>query len=167
MEIIEKGQSISIIAGQKFPFKKIFVDAGIVLILVWGVFSILVVYLSHPVREILPYFFAITLLFFITLVAGILIRQSRHYDEILINGEKRFIFAKGLWREQQTSFDNIKEFQVNKNRFRKGQFLYRLEAVLASGKPIRLIQDVPDKQSLRSFGRKIEKLVNKPLNISD
>ena len=87
MEIIEKGQSILIHAGQKFPFKKIFVDAGIVLILVWGVFSILVVYLSHPVREILPYFFAITFLLLIPLVAGILIRQSRHYDEILISGE--------------------------------------------------------------------------------
>ena len=163
MEIIEKGKSISIHAVQQFPFKKILVDAGIVVVFVWGVFFILVIFLSHDVGEILPYFIAITLLLLIPLVAGILIRQSRHYDEILINGERRFIFAKGLWRKQQTSFDDIKEFQVNKYRVRTGRFLYRLEAVLVSGKPLRLIQDVPDKQSLRSFGRKIEKLVDKPL----
>ena len=167
MEIIEKEKTISIIAGQQSPFKKILVDAGIVVVFVWGVFCILVIFLSHDVGEIFPYFIAITLLLLIPLVAGILIRQSRHYGEILINGEKRFIFARGLWREQQTSFDDIKEFQVNKYRFRKGQFLYRLDVVLASGKPLRLIRDVPDKQSLHSFGRKMEKFVNKPLNVSD
>ena len=167
MEIIEKGKTISIIAGQQFPFKKILVDAGIVIVFVWGVFCILVIFLSHDVGEILPYFIAITLLLLIPLVAGILIRQFRHYDEILINGEKRFIFAKGLWRKQQTSFDDIKEFQVNKYRFRKGQFLYRLEAVLASGKPLRLIRDVPDKVALCSLGNKAGDLANKPLSVSD
>ncbi|UCE52252.1 MAG: hypothetical protein JSV31_23790 [Desulfobacterales bacterium] len=167
MEIIEKGQSILIHAGHKLPFKKILVDAGIVVVFLWGIFCILVIFLSHDAGELLPYFMAITLLLIIPLVAGVLIRQSRHYGEILIHGEKKLIYAKGLWRNQQTPFDDIKEFQVNKYRVRTGRFLYRLEAALFSGKPIRLIQDVPDKQSLRSFGRKMEKLVNKPLNISD
>ena len=167
MEIIEKGHTISIHTSQPFPYKKILVDAGIVLVLVWGVFSILVIFLSYPVRVILPYFIAITLLLLIPLVSGVLIRQYRHYGEILINGENRLIVAKWLWRKQQISFDDIKEFQVKKYRYRKGLFLYRVEAILVSGKPLRLLQDVPDKQALRSFGRKIEKLVNKPLTISD
>jgi hypothetical protein len=163
MEIIEKGQTISIHAGKRFPFKKILVDAGIVVVFVWGVFCVLVIFLSHNAGGILPYFIAITLLLLIPLVAGILIKQSRQYVEILINIEEKLIFSKGLWRRERTSFDDIKEFQVNKYRYRKGLFLYRLEAVLASGKSLRLIQDVPDKQSLHSFGRKLEKFVDKPL----
>ena len=166
MEIFEKGESILIKAGQRFPFKKILIDAGIVVVFVWGVFCVLVIFLSHNAGEMLSYFIAITLLLLIPLAAGILIRQSRHYGEILINVEEKLIFAKGLWRKQQTSFDDIKEFQVNNYRYRKGLVLYRLEAVLASGKLLRMIQDVPDKQALRSFGRKIEKLVDKPLIVN-
>lgn len=163
MEIIEKGQTILIKAGQRFPFKKILVDAGIVVVFVWGVFGVLVIFLSHDAGGIFPYFIAITLLLLIPLVAGILIRQSRHYVEILIDVGEKLIFARGLWCKQQTSFNAIKAFQVNKYRYRKGLFLYRLEVVLASGKLLPLIQDVPDKQSLSSFGRKLEKLVDKPL----
>lgn len=163
MEIIEKGPTISINAGKRFPFKKMLVDAAIILILVWGVFSILVIYLSYPARVILPYFIAITLLLLIPFLIGVLIRQYRHYHEILIDGDKRHLSLKSLWRKQQVSFDAIKEFQVDKYRIKTGLFLYRLEAVPFSGKPLRLIQDVPDKQSLRSFGKKIEKLVDKPV----
>ena len=165
MEIIEQGQTISIDAGKQFPFKKILVDAGIAVVFVWGVFCVLVIFLSHDAGGLLPYFSAITLLLIIPLVAGVLIRHSRHYGEILIDGEKRHFSLKSLWRKQQVSFDDIKEFQVNKYSIKRGLFLYRLEAVLYAGKPLRLIQDVPDKQSLRSFGRKIEKLVNKPLSV--
>ena len=163
MEIIEKGHTISIHAGKRFPFKKIFVDAGIAVIFVWGVFCVLVIFLSHDAGRLLPYFIAITLLLTIPLAAGVLIRQSRHFGEILIDGEKRHLSLKSLWRKQQVSFDDIKEFQVDKYRIKTGLFLYRLEAVPFSGKPLRLIQDVPDKQSLRSLGKKIEKLVDKPL----
>lgn len=163
MEIIEKGQAISIHAGKRFPFKKILVDAGIAVIFVWGVFCVLVIFLSHDAGELLPYFIAITFLLTIPLAAGVLIRQSRHYGEILIDGEKRHLSLKSLWRKQQVSFDDVKEFQVDKYRIKTGLFLYRLEAVTFSGKPLRLIQDVPDKQSLRSLGKKIEKLVDKPL----
>jgi len=165
MEVVEKGQSLSINAGQKFPFKKILIDAGIMVFLIWGVFCILVIFLSHEVEALLPYFIAISLLLIIPLVAGILFRQSRHYADILINCEKRQIFAKGLWRNQQTSFGAVREFQVNQYRYRKSLILYRLEAVLDSGKSLKLIRDVPDKQALRSLGRKIEKLVNKPLRV--
>ena len=163
MEIIEKGPTISINAGKQFPFKKILVDAGIAVIFVWGVFCVLVIFLSHDAGGLFPYFIAITLLLIIPLAAGVLIRQSLHYGEILIDGEERHLSLKSLWRQRQVSFDDIKEFQVNKYRIKSGLFLYRLEAVPFSAKPLRLIQDVPDKQSLRSFGRKIEKLVDKPL----
>jgi len=163
MEIIEKGPIISINAGKRFPFKKLLVDAGIAIFFVWGVFYVLVIFLSHDAGGLLPYFIAITLLLIIPLAAGVLIRQSRHFGEILIDGEKRHLSLKSLWRKQQVSFDDIKEFQVDKYRIKTGLFLYRLEAVPFSGKPLRLIQDVPDKQSLRSFGKKIEKLVDKPL----
>ena len=163
MEIIEKGPTISINAGKRFPFKKLLTDAGIAIFFVWGVFYVLVIFLSHGAGELLPYFIAITLLLIIPLAAGVLIRHSRHYAEILIDGEKRHLSLLNLWREQQVSFDDIKEFQVNKYRTKPGLDLYRLEAVPFSGKPLRLIQDVPDEQSLRSFGKKIEQLVNKPL----
>lgn len=163
MEIIEKGHTISINAGKRFPFKKLLVDAGAAIFFVWGVFYVLVIFLSSDAGELLPYFIAITLLLIIPLAAGVLIRQSRHYRDILIDSEKRHLSLKSLWREQQVSFDDIKEFQVDKYRIKTGLFLYRLEAVPFSGKPLRLIQDVPDKQSLRSFGKKIEQLVDKPL----
>ncbi|CAB1063721.1 hypothetical protein D1BOALGB6SA_8505 [Olavius sp. associated proteobacterium Delta 1] len=165
MEIIEKGHTISINAGKRFPFKKILADAGIAVVFIWGVFYVLVIFLSNDAGELLPYFIAISLFLIIPLAAGVLIRQSLHYGEILFDGEKRHLSLKSLWRKQQVSFDDIKEFQVDKYRIKTGLFLYRLEAVPFSGKPLRLIQDVPDKQSLRSFGRKIEKLVNKPLSI--
>ena len=92
MEIIEKGQSILIKAGQRFPFKKILIDAGIVAVFVWGVFCVLVIFLSHNAGGLLPYFIAITLLLLIPLVAGILIRQSRQYCEIRISVEEKLIF---------------------------------------------------------------------------
>ena len=163
MEIIEKGATISINAGKGFPFKKLMVDAGIAIFFVWGVFFALVIFFSHDAGELFPYFIAITLLLILPLAAGVLIRQSRYYVEILIDGEKRHLSLKNLWRKQHVSFDDIKEFQVDKYRIKRGLFLYRLKAVPFSGKPLRLIQDVPDKQSLRSFGKKIEKLVDKPV----
>ena len=165
MEIIEKELTISIHAGKRFPFKKLLTDAGIAIFVLWGVFYVLVIFLSHDAGELLSYFIAITLLLIIPLAVGVLIRHSRHYREILIDGKKRYLSLKNLWRKQQVSFDAIKEFHVDKYRIKTGLFLYQLEAVPFSGKPLRLIQDVPDKQSLQSLGRKIEKLVNKPLSI--
>ena len=160
MEIIEKGDSIRIHAGVKCPFRKIIVDASLVVILVWGVFGVLVAYLSHPAGQILPYFLGITLLLLIPLVAGILMRYARHYDEILIDGAKGVINAEGFGRQRQVSFDEIKEFRVNQYRFRKDQTLFRLEAVIASGKPLRLLQDVPDDRSLSLLAKKLHTLKN-------
>jgi hypothetical protein len=165
MEIIEKGQTILIRAGKRFPIKKILVDAGIAVAFVWGVFYVLVSLLSYDAHELFPYFIALTLLLIIPLAFGVFIRHSRYFGEILIDAEKRLISLKSLWREQQVSFDDIKEFQVDIYRMKAALFLYRLVAVPFSGKPLRLIQDIPDKQSLRSFGRKIEKLVDKPVRI--
>ncbi|UCD70911.1 MAG: hypothetical protein JSW70_07880 [Syntrophobacterales bacterium] len=165
MEVLEKGKSISIHAGGKFPIKNILVDAGIVIILIWGVFAILVYFFSQPGGEILPYFIAITLLLVAPLVFYILIRQSRHYRNILFNGERKVLFLRGIWRSWQVPFEEIRGFQVNKYRFKGDLFLYRFDAVLSSGTTLRLIQDVPDKAALCSLGEKVGDLVKKPLHV--
>lgn len=165
MEVLEKGKSISIDAGKKFPIKDMLGEAGIVLILIWGVFAVLVRFFSHAGGQILPYFIAIALLLVVPLVSVILIRQSRHYGRILFDGERRVLSFRGLWRRQQVSFDEIRGFQVNKYRFKRDLFLYRFDLVLSSGKTLRLIQDVADKGSLYSLGEKVGDLVKRPLNI--
>ena len=47
MEVVEKGKTISIKSNRKLPFKDLLVDAGFILILVWGVFTVLVVFFSE------------------------------------------------------------------------------------------------------------------------
>ena len=166
MEVLEKGKTLSIKAGQRFPIKKTLVDAGIVLILIWGIFTYLVLFLSQQGREILPYFIAITLLLVVPLVSGILIRQSRHYREILFDGERDLLSVRGVWRRRQFSFDEINELQVNKYRFKKKLFLYRFDVALSSGKTLRLIQDIQDKEGLCLLGQKVKRLARKPLNVN-
>lgn len=166
MEVLEKGKTLAIKAGQRFPIKKILVDAGIVLILIWGIFTYLVFFLSQQGREILPYFIAITLLLVVPLVSGILIRQSRHYREILFDGERDLLSVRGVWRRRQFSFDEINELQVNKYRFKKKLFLYRFDVALSSGKMLRLIQDIQDKEALCLLGQKVKRLARKPLNVN-
>jgi len=165
MEVLEKGKTLSIKAGQRFPIKKTLVDAGIVLILIWGIFTYLVLFLSQQDRELFPYFIAITLLLVVPLVSGILIRQSRHYREIVFDGERDMLSLKGVWGWRQVSFHEINELQVNKYRFKKKLFLYRLDVVLSSGKTLRLIQEVPDKEALYSLGKKAGDLIKKPFKV--
>lgn len=165
MEVLEKGKSISIHAGEKFPIKRIIVDAGVILILIWGVFAILVYFFSRAGGEMFPYFIAISLLLVVPLVSGILIRQSRRYREILFDGERKVLSLRGVWRSWQVSFEEIRGFQVNKYRFKKDLFLYRFEVLLSSGKILRLIQDVPDKDPLCSLGEKVGELVKRPLHV--
>ncbi len=162
MEVLQKGKAISINAGQKFPIKEMLGDAGIVLILIWGIFAVLVLFFSQAGGEMFPYFIAITLLLIVPLVSGILIRQSRHHREILFDGEGGVLSIRGIWRWRHVSFAEIREFQVNKY-FKRDLFLYRLDVVLSSGKILQLIQDVPDKRALCSLGEKVRDLVNKPL----
>lgn len=165
MEVLEKGKTLSIKAGQRFPIKKTLVDAGIVLILIWGIFTYLVLFLSQQGRELFPYFIAITLLLVVPLVSGILIRQSRHYREIIFNGERGVLSLKGVWGRRHVSFHEIKGLQVNKYRFKRYVFLYRLDVVLSSGKTLRLIQEVPDKEALYSLGKKAGDLIKKPFKV--
>lgn len=166
MEVVERNKAISIHTGQKFQIKKIFVDAGIVIILIWGVFAVLVFFFSQAGREILPYFIAFTSLLVIPLVSGILIRQSRQYRTVVFDGERGVLSLRGVWRSGQVYFDEIRGFRINRYRFKRELFLYRLEVVLSSGKIIRLIQDVPDKGVLCSLGEKVGNLVKKPFNPS-
>ena len=165
MEVLEKGKTLSIKAGQRFPLKKIFVDAGVVLILIWGIFVYLVLFLSQHGRELFPYFIAMTLLLVAPLVSGILIRQSRHYREVIFDGERGVLSLKGLWNWRQVSFHEIKALQVEKYRFKRNLFLYRLDVILSSGKTIRLIQDVPEKEALYSLAKKAGALLKKPLKV--
>jgi len=166
MEILEKGKVISIRANQKFPLTKMLVDAGIVLILIWVVFAVLVVFFSRTSGELLPYFIAITLFLLVPLVTGILIRQSRQYRTVLFDGESGMLSLWSMWRSQEISFDQIKAFQINGYRFKRDVFLYRLEVVLSSGKVLRLIQDVPDQEALSILGEKVEDLVKKPVKVA-
>jgi hypothetical protein len=165
MEVLEKGKSISIHTGEKSPIKNILVDAGIVIILIWGVFTVLVYFFSQPGGEMLPYFIAITLLLVVPLVSGILIRQSRRYKEIHFDGERKVLSLRGVWRSWQVPFEEIQGFQVNRYRFKKDLFLYRFEAIHSSGKILRLVQDVPDSEPLRSLGEKVRELVKRPLHV--
>jgi len=166
MEVIEKGKILAIRPGKKFPIKEMIIDAGIVLLLVWVVFAVLVLYFSKRGEEILPYFIGITLLLLVPLVSGILARQSRHYREALFDGNKELLSLKGLWRWRQLSFNEIGGLQISKYRYKKRVFLYRFEVVLTSGKTLRLIQDVPHKEALCKLGEKARDLVNKPLHAS-
>ncbi len=167
MEVVEKGKTISIRAGQTFPLTKMLVDAGFVLILVWVVFAVLVFFFSRTSGELLPYFIAITLLLLVPLVTGILIRQSRQYRTVLFDGESKMLSIWSMWRSQEISFDQIKEFQVNGYRFKRNIFVYRLDVVLSTGKILRLIQDVPDQEALSILGEKVEDLVKKPVKVAE
>jgi len=167
MEIVEKGKTISIRADQKFHFTKVLADAGIIVILIWVLFAVLVIFFSRTIGELLPYFIAITLLLLVPLVGGILIRQSRQYSTILLEGESKMLSVWGMWRSQEIPFDLIKEFQVSGYRFKRNVFVYRLDVVLSSGKLLRLIQDVPDQEALSILGEKIEDLVKKPVKVAE
>jgi hypothetical protein len=48
MEVLEKGKTISIKSNRKFSTKDLLVDAGFVLILVWGVYGDFVVARNSP-----------------------------------------------------------------------------------------------------------------------
>ena len=165
-EIVEKGNTISIKSSRKLPFKDLLVDAGFILILVWGVFTVLVVFFSQAAKEIVLYFTAISLLLIIPLVTGILIRESRQFQEILFDGENGMLSLKGLWRRQQISFNNINAFQIHTYHSKRGTTLYRFEAALSSGRILRLIQDVPDKEALSPLSKKVGDLAKKSFHIT-
>ena len=166
MEVIEKEKTILIKSNRKLPFKDLLVDAGFIILLVWGVFTVLVVFLSQEAEELVLYFTAISLLLIIPLVAGILIRQSRQYQQIHFDGNEDILSLKGLWRQRQIAFKDIKAFQISTYKTKRGNVLYRFEAALLSGKFLRLIQDVPDTEALSPLGKKVSDLAEKPLNIS-
>ncbi len=138
-------------------------DGGIVLILIWGVFAVLVLFFSQAYGEILPYFIAMTLLFIVPFVSGILIHHSRHPRMIVFDGDAGVVSLKRIWRSRQVPFDKIREFQVNRYRFKRNIFLYRFEAVLSSGRVLRLIQDVPEKEALCGLAEKAAGLARKPM----
>lgn len=166
MEVLQKGKTISINPGQKFPAGKLLGEAAVILLFIWAIFTVLIVFFSRNVKVILPYFIAITLLLIIPLISGILVRFSRHYKIIIFNGEKNMLNVRGLWRCRSVAFKEIKELQVNKYRIKKGLFLYRIDIVLVSGKNIQLIKDVPDKEALCSLGEKVGIIAKKPLDVS-
>jgi hypothetical protein len=167
MEVVEKGKTISIKSNRKLPIRNLAVDTGFVLILVWGVFTVLVVFFSQAPKEIVLYFTAISLLLVIPLVTGILIRQSRQYQEIFFDGENSILSLKGMWRQRQIPFKDMKAFQINTSHTKRGIILYRFEVALLSGRILRLIQDVPDKEALGPLGKKVGDLAKKPLSITD
>jgi hypothetical protein len=167
MEVISKGRTIRIQSGQGFPFKGLFLDAAVVLILVWGIFLSLVFFFSQPGGVIFPYFIGITLLLLIPLITGILIRHARHYRDVFFDDRKRMLSIKGLWRRHLVSYNDISCFKINTSRYKDGSRIYRLETVLSSGKTLQLIQDVPDKEAICDLGKKVGDLIKKPFNLPD
>ena len=166
MEVIEKEKTILIESNRKLPFKDLLIDAGFILILVWGVFTVLVVFFSQEAEELVLYFTAISLLLVIPLLAGILIRQARQYQQIRFDGNKDILSLTGLWRQRQIAFTDIKAFQISTYKTKRDTKLYRFEAALLSGQFLRLIQDVPDTEALSPLGKKVSDLTGKPLDIS-
>ncbi len=167
MEVCESGKTITIKSSRKFPIKTLLLDATSVLFLVWGVFTVLVVFFSQTAGEILLYFVAITLLLIVPLVIGILLRQTRQYEEILFNGEIGILAIKGVWRRYRIPLNAIKELQIKKYRYKQGIYLYRLEAIRYAGKTLKLVRDVPEIESIKSLGKKLEDLIKRPLRLSD
>jgi hypothetical protein len=166
MEVVEKGKTISIKSNRKLPFKDLLIDAGFILVIVWGVFTVLVAFFSQDAKEIVLYFTAISLLLVIPLVVAILIRQLRQFQEILFDGKNSILSLKGLWRQRRIAFKDIKAFQISTYHPKRGTTLYRFEAALLSGSVIRLIQDVPDIGALNPLGKKVGDLTKKPLSLT-
>ena len=62
-------------------------------------------------------------------------------------------------------FKKKKTLQVETYRFKRKLLLYRFDVIFSSGKTIRLIQDVPDKEALYSLAKKAGSLLKKPLKV--
>ncbi len=163
MEVFEKEKTISIQPTKDLSAKKIIAEAGMALLLIWGVFTLLVTFFSQPSQGLLPYFMAISLLLVIPLVVGLMMSQHRRSRTALIDGNSGVLTLKVLWRSDQVAFDEIKEFRIRKYRYKRGLFLYRLEVVILSNKPLILVRDVPNQDALRTLAKKIGQLANKPV----
>ena len=166
MEVQEKGKIISIHPGHKMPFARLIMSVIGVLTLIWGIFTILVLYFARSGHGMLPYFVAISLLLVVPFAAGILIHQSRYHRAIFFDGEKETLFFKGIWRSWQVPFGQIRGLQVHGYRLRKSVLLYRFQVALSSGKTVPLIIDVPDREGLQALGERVSALVKRPLKLS-
>jgi hypothetical protein len=163
MEVVDRKKTILIHPGQRFPLTKMIADAGVVIILVWGVFAALTVFSGRAVGDLLPYFIVITLFVIIPFTISIVIRLSRYYGTILLDGDRRVLSLQGIWRSMEVPFEEIESFQVSRYRFKRNVFVFRLEALLSTGEVLRLVQDVPDEETLRALGSKIGGLTKRPL----
>lgn len=74
------------------------------------------------------------------------------------------VLEKDMWRQRQIAFNDIKAFQINTYRTKRGTTLYRSEVALSSGRILRLIQDVPDKEAPSPLGKKVGFATNPTCN---
>lgn len=162
MEVIQKGRTISIRPTDKLPVHATLRDAGIILVLIWAVFVVLVVFFAHDPSRIIPYFGALTLLVVVPLASGLWIKQARHNREVVVDGNRGLLLVKSPGRRQRFALDKIKTLQVKKYRYKTNLLLHRLEVELTSGRTALLIGDVQDEQSLVALGQKIGDVLNKP-----
>jgi hypothetical protein len=165
MEIHERGDTLSIQPGQKIQLGGTLWPAAGILILIWAVFGVLVSFYSRRTGEILPYFVAVSLLLMVPLVLGLLIRQSRYHKMIRFDGSKGLLCLDGMWGSRRVPFDMIERFEMEQYRLKRDILLYRLIVRLVSGKTLRLVQDVPDRESLCILGERVGRLARKPLKV--
>ena len=163
MEILEKEKILSIQPTKDFSAKKILAQAGIALLLIWGIFTLLITFFSQPSQGLLPYFIAISLLLVVPMVFGLLMSQYRRNRTAFIDGNSGLLTLKVLWRSDRIAFDEIKEFRIRKYRYKRGLSLYRLEAVILNSKPLILVRDIPNQDALRTLAKKIGQLADKPV----
>jgi len=162
MQVSQKGKIVHIQPTAKLPVWRIARDAGLLLVLIWGLFAFFSLFQSQPTAALAPYFIALSAFILIALLFGLLLRHSRHYRPIVFDAHQRSLSAKGLGRQKMIPFDDITALRLHEYRYKRGQSLYRLEAVRVSQKTFAIIRDVPHPEPLYSLGKKMGKMSRIP-----
>lgn len=162
MQVSQKGNIIHIQPTAKLPLKRIGRDLGLLLCLIWGLFAYFTLFQSQPAAGLAPYFIALTFFILISLFVGLFLRHTRHYQHILFDAHQKILSTKGFGRQTVIPFDDITTLRLHKYRYKRGQSLYRLEAVRVSQKTFAIIRDVPHPEPLYSLGKKMGKMSRIP-----
>ena len=162
MQISQKGNIIHIQPTAKLPLWRIGRDVGLLLCLIWGLFAFFTLFQSQPAAGLAPYFIALTLFILISLFVGLFLRHTRHYQHILFDAHQRILSARGMGRQRTIPFDDIEALHLHKYHYKRGHFLFRLEAVLGVKKTFAIIRDVPQPEPLHELGKKMGKMSRIP-----
>lgn len=162
MQVSQRGKIIQIQPSQKLPLKRVGRDVGLLLLLIWGLFAFFTLLQSQPAGPLAPYFIALTAFILIAVFLGLVLRYRRHYLHIVFDAQQKILSTRGIWWYRTISFDDIDCLRLHKYRYKRGQFLFRLEAVLRAGKTIAIIRDVPQSEPLYRLGKKLDRIARIP-----